>query len=212
MLTVKNLTSGYAGKAVITNQSLQLTQGEKCLISGISGSGKTTLLYALAGLGDVISGSVIVNDNDIYALPPAARDAFRGQHIGIIFQTLHLIKSLSVMDNILLSSFAANRTQDTARAEYLLERLGIAALKNKPATEISQGQAQRVAIARALLGKPTLLLADEPTSSLDDQSAESVMRLLCDLATESGATLVVSSHDARIKHHFTRSLLIGEQK
>lgn len=212
MLTLKNLTSGYAGKAVITNQSLQLSQGEKCLITGMSGSGKTTLLYALAGLGDVISGTVLVNDNDIYAMPSAMRDAYRGQNIGIIFQTLHLVKSLSVMDNVLLSAFAANRAQDTARAEYLLERLGIAALKNKPATEISQGQAQRVAIARALLGKPLLLLADEPTSSLDDQSADSVMRLLSELATETVATLVVSSHDARIKHHFTRSHLIGEKK
>ena len=212
MLTVKNLTAGYNGKAVISPQSLQLARGEKCLINGISGSGKTTLLYALAGLGDVISGHVIVNDNELYALPPPKRDTFRGQNIGIIFQTLHLVKSLNVMDNVLLSSFAANRVQDTTRAEYLLERLGILHLKNKPVTAISQGQAQRVAIARALLCKPALLLADEPTSSLDDQSADNVMRLLSDLAAETNAALVVSSHDARIKHHFTRSLMIGETK
>lgn len=130
--------------------------------------------------------------------------------IGIVFQTLHLVKSLTVMENIMLGAFMAGAAQDRIWAAELLGRLGIAGLEDTPATAISQGQAQRVAIARALLNKPQLVLADEPTSSLDDASAAQVINLLKSLWAETGAALLVSSHDARIVNEFDQTIMMGD--
>jgi putative ABC transport system ATP-binding protein len=190
--------------------SLKLEKGRKCLIRGESGSGKTTLLYAIAGLGAINDGSIAVDQTDIYKLNEAERDRFRGEKIGIVFQTLHLVKSLTVIQNILLGSFVNKREQNIPWSEELLKRLGIAELRDRLATEISQGQAQRVAIARALLNKPALLLADEPTSSLDNKSAQQVVSLLKTLSDETGATLLVSSHDDRIAGAFDQTIILGE--
>lgn len=210
MLTVTNLKTGYSGKTVVMLPSLKLEKGKKCLIRGESGSGKTTLLYAIAGLGEINDGSVTIEQADIYKLNEAERDRFRGEKIGIVFQTLHLVKSLTVLENILLGSFVNKREQNIPWAEELLKRLGIAELRDRPATDISQGQAQRVAIARALLNKPTLLLADEPTSSLDNKSAQQVTLLLKILSAETGAMLLVSSHDDRIAGEFDQTIILGE--
>ena len=210
MLTVTNLKTGYDGKVVVSLSSLVLKKGSKCLIRGISGSGKTTLLYAIAGLGEIKEGSVTIEQTDIYKLDEAGRDNFRGKNVGIVFQSLHLVKSLTVMENILLGSFVNKREQNIAWAEELLKRLGIAELHDLPATDISQGQAQRVAIARALLKKPALLLADEPTSSLDNKSAQQVIALLKSLSAETGATLLISSHDDRIANEFEQTIVLGE--
>ena len=209
MLTIQDLQTGYDGKVVVDLPRFDIAKGETCLIAGPSGCGKTTLLYALAGIGQIQRGFVRVEGTDLYALSPDARDRFRGDKIGIVFQTLHLVKSLSVFDNVLLGAFLNGAEADTAWADHLLNRLGISHLKHRAAADISQGQAQRVAIARALLRKPSLLLADEPTSSLDDASTAQVLDLLQSLARESGATLVVSSHDARIKSAFKKTLTIG---
>lgn len=210
MLSVTNLKTGYDGKTVVDLADLTVSKGAKCLIRGNSGCGKTTLLYALAGLGDIQQGRVVINQTDIYALAESARDHFRGKNIGIVFQTLHLVKSLTVIENILLGAFVSNAEQNTAWAEVLLDKLGIADLRNRSAAEISQGQAQRVAIARALLNKPALLLADEPTSSLDHTAAMQVIALLKDLSSETQTTLIVSSHDDRIMHEFEHTLPMGE--
>ncbi len=209
MLQVHHLTAGHNGQVIVSIPNLALQPGQTCLLSGQSGSGKTTLLHALAGFGTRISGDVKVNQTNLYSLKRAARDRFRGQHIGLIFQTLHLVKSLTVMENLLLAPFVTKQLPDTTHAESLLAKLGIADLKDKPATAISQGQAQRVAIARALLNKPFMLLADEPTSSLDDQAAENVMQTLLALTKESGTVLVVSSHDHRIQPHFDQQIKLG---
>lgn len=210
MLAVKDLKAGYGGKTVVTLLALTVEKGHKFLIRGESGSGKTTLLYAIAGLGEINGGSVTIEQTDIYGLNEGARDRFRGEKIGIVFQTLHLVKSLTVLENILLGSFVNKREQNTAWAEELLKRLGIAELRDRPATDISQGQAQRVAIARALLNKPALLLADEPTSSLDNKSATAVIALLKSLSAETGATLLISSHDDRIAGEFDQTIVLGE--
>jgi putative ABC transport system ATP-binding protein len=211
MITLQNLKLGYDGKTVVDIPHLTIPKGQKYLITGASGSGKTTLLFALAGLSQQLQGSVMINGMDIYKLNEAERDHFRGRHIGIVFQTLYLVKSLSILDNLLLAPFVNNTPQDKAWALHLLAKMGIDNLKDRAVTDISQGQAQRVAIARALLNKPALLLADEPTSSLDDAAAMQVVSLLTDLARETGATLVVSSHDARIKSAFDQTLVLGEK-
>lgn len=210
MLTISNLKAGYGDKIVVDLKTFNVEKGKKCLIRGASGSGKTTLLYAIAGLGEIQGGTVSVAGADIYKLSEGERDSFRGEKLGIVFQTLHLVKSLNVIENILLGSFVNKRVQSESYARELLARLGIAELANRPASEISQGQAQRVAIARALLNKPALLLADEPTSSLDSKSALQVISLLKSLTAETGATLLVSSHDDRIQHEFDQTLEIGE--
>ena len=209
MLKITDLAAGYDGKIAVRLAELSLQPGQSCLISGPSGSGKTTLLYAIAGFSQPLAGTVELQDVDIYGLDEAARDEFRGRQIGIIFQTLHLIKSLSVLHNILLGQYLIGGAQDNDRAVSLLASLGIAELKDRPATALSQGQAQRVAIARALIKQPALLLADEPTASLDDISAAKAIAELKKLALLFGAILIVSSHDRRLRQHFDRVIELG---
>ena len=209
MLAVKNLKTGYNGTTVVSLASLEVNPGGHCLIRGASGSGKTTLLYALAGLGEIQGGTVSIDGADIYGFAESARDRLRGEKIGIIFQELNLVKSLTVLDNVLLGPFVNGRVQNMTRASELLARLGIAGFADRPAAILSRGQAQRVAIARALLNNPKLLLADEPTSSLDDAAAEQVMSILAELSAETGAALVVSTHDARITDRFDQVVNVG---
>ena len=209
MLNIANLKAGYDGKAIVEIPALSLAPNEHCLILGKSGSGKTTLLYALAGLLKPLSGEITLADTAITSLDNKTLDAFRGKHIGIIYQTLHMVSALSVLDNLLLAQYAAGTTQDKAKAEVLLAQLGLADHAHKKPTALSQGQQQRVAIARAAINSPQLILGDEPTSALDDDSCDAVMKLLLDTANASGASLVIATHDARIKKYFTKTLILG---
>ncbi len=209
MLKLSPLLIGYAGKPVLSFAGMELAHGSQCLLTGPSGSGKTTLLYAIAGLMDVMEGNIALKGTSITSLPQSARDRFRASHMGIVFQTLHLVKSLSVFDNLMLASCVAGLPQEKKRALELLERLGIADKKDAMPHMLSQGQAQRVAIARAVLHKPALLLADEPTSSLDDGTCAAVIELLKKLANETGSTLILSTHDNRVKPHFTQVISLG---
>jgi len=210
MLKIDNLKVGYNEKIIVNLKDFNADKGKKYLIRGPSGSGKTTLLYAIAGLSNIQEGTVSIDSTDIYKLSPVKRDRLRGEKIGIVFQTLHLVKSLTVFENVLLGAFVNNQKQDVIWAHELLARLGLVNIIYRPAYEISHGQAQRIAIARALLNKPALLLADEPTSSLDRKSALQVISLLKSLSTEIDTTLLVSSHDDRIKNEFDQTLEIGE--
>ena len=159
-----------------------------------------------------MEGSIAIGDTNIAAMSEAQRDRFRGQHIGIIFQTLHLVKSLSVIDNLLLASYVAGQPQEEAKACDALKRLGIYDKKNDLPETLSQGQAQRVAIARAVTHNPEMILADEPTSSLDDQSCETVIGLIKQAAKETNATLVISTHDSRVKAHCGNVVQLGGGK
>lgn len=208
MLKLSDVTLGYNQQSLVKTQDFSLKQGEECLITGASGSGKTTLLYTIAGLLPPVSGSVLVGDTEIHALTEPARDAFRGKHIGIIFQTLHLVKSLTVLENILLAAYLINQPQNYERAVELLEKLNIADKHNALPSDLSQGQQQRVAIARAVFNKPSLILADEPTASLDDAAAENTITLLKQVAAENKATLVIATHDARVKAHFKKVIAL----
>jgi len=209
MLTIKNLQAGYNGNAVVDVPNHALASGEHCLILGKSGSGKTTLLYAIAGLLKPISGSIILDDVNITSLSGATLDAFRGKNIGIIYQTLHMVSALSLLDNILLAQYAAGLPQNAKKAEMLLAQLGLIDHRHKKPDSLSQGQQQRVAIARAAITSPKLLVCDEPTSALDDESCEAVMALLLDTAKTTGASLVVATHDARITKHLAKTITLG---
>jgi putative ABC transport system ATP-binding protein len=209
MLEVRNLKAGYDGKTVVDVDTLSLASGEHCLILGKSGTGKTTLLYVLAGLLSPMSGSIRIGDQETTKLDKSALDAFRGRNIGIIYQTLHMSPSLSVLENLLLVQYAAGVPQDEERAVELLARLGLADYWHRKPETLSQGQQQRVAIARAAMNEPRIILGDEPTSALDDESCESVMELLLEVAHASKATLIVATHDARTKAFFQKTTTLG---
>jgi putative ABC transport system ATP-binding protein len=202
MLSIDGLVAGHGGNPLARLPHLALAQGQAGLLLGPSGSGKTTLLLAIAGLADIVEGSVRIDRMDMSALWPAARDRFRGRNIGLVFQDLHLLFGLSTLDNILLAPFAIGAAQDRARALELLSELGLADRAHEKAETLSRGEAQRAAIARAMLLRPKVILADEPTASLDDEACSRVADLLTHAAEQSGAALLIATHDARLRSRF----------
>lgn len=210
MLKTTGLAIGRNGRVLLRFADFALRPGEQCLVSGKSGCGKSTLLLTLAGLIPAMRGDIVIEGSLINGMPESARDAFRGVNIGFVFQALHLMPMLSVEDNLRLAFYSAGLPVAHARIMHVLERLGLLALKDRMPHSLSQGQAQRVSIARAVVHLPKLILADEPTSSLDDDNCESIMALIQDMAREAGAALIVSTHDNRIAPRFERRLaLVG---
>jgi len=188
-------------------ETLTVAKGERVLVSGPSGCGKTTLLNLLAGLLRPDHGAITIADVRIDELDTASVDYFRGLHIGLIFQALQLLSPLSVLDNLLLGARFGRRWspgEARDRAEHLLARVGLADRRTHRPGELSLGEQQRVAIARALINEPPLLLADEPTASLDARNAGIVLDLLFALSAEHGATLVAVSHDPTVQARFDR--------
>lgn len=209
MLEINQLKAGYEDKVIIEVPQLALSSGEHCLILGSSGSGKTTLLCTLAGLLTPLGGEIRLDGQNLEELRGSALDVFRGRHIGIIYQALHMVSALTVLQNLLLAQYAAGLRQDWNKAVALLEQLGIADKRDDKPETLSQGQQQRVAIARAAINGPKIIVGDEPTSALDDSSCETVMELLLRLAASSNASLVIATHDQRIKRHFHKQITIG---
>ena len=199
MFILQNLTHAYDGTTVLNVASWQAAQGAQWLMLGPSGSGKTTLLHVLAGILRPSAGQVTVAAQDLMALSASALDRFRGKNVGIVLQRLHLIDSLTVLNNLLLAQYMAGEKQDAARVREVLASLDLADKAGARPHEMSLGQAQRVAVARAVVNRPKLLLADEPTSNLDDTRCMQVLDLLLDQAKACGATLVIATHDQRIK-------------
>lgn len=190
---------GRGGDVLTAVSDLTLGPGDARLLLGPSGCGKTTLLMTLAGLLEPLSGDVVVDGVRLGALSMTQRDRLRGRHIGLVFQDIHGVAGVSVLANVLLGAFAVGLPQDRERAMHLLERVGMAPLAGRRFETLSRGEAQRVAIARALLLSPTLILADEPTASLDDLSAGVIADLLLSMASEAGAALIVATHDQRLR-------------
>ena len=199
MFSMQNVEHAYDGESVIRVDTLDVQQGGRLLISGPSGSGKTTFLHVLCGILRPRAGQVLVQEQDMYALPEAQRDRFRGRTIGIILQQFSLLPALTVSQNLMVARYAADLEQDSEKVGTLLDGLGIEQYRDTYPTQLSYGQKQRVAIARALVNEPALLLADEPTSGLDDDNAHRVVDLLLEQAEQWNATLVVASHDDRVK-------------
>ena len=212
MFTLKHVGHVYGSRLVLDlPEYIEANPSEKWLLHGPSGSGKTTLLHIIAGLLKPSQGSVHIAEQDIYALTETARDRFRGQRIGIVFQQFHLLPVFTVLENLLMAHYMAGVQQDKARVQQVLATLGLAGREHAYPSELSFGQQQRVAIARAVINRPQLLLADEPTSGLDDTRSEQVLDLLVSSAREVEATLVVASHDHRITDSFDHCIALDEQ-
>lgn len=178
-----------------TADHLVAPSGSHLGISGPSGSGKTTLLHVIAGLLRPTRGRVCCDGDDLATMGEGARDAWRRRHVGFVFQDFHLIPELDAQTNVLLpTGFGEGRTITKQQADEMLERMGIADPRRR-AAKLSRGEQQRVAIARALLGAPSIILADEPTASLDGETGRVVADLLVKSAERLGATLIVVSHD-----------------
>ena len=199
MFSLTGLEHRYGATRVLSVPSWDAAAGEAWLLAGASGSGKSTLLNVLAGLTTPTAGRVIVAGQDLADLTGGARDRWRGRHVGLVPQRLHLVGAVSVADNLRLACTLAGLPVDEARVRALLEAVHVADLAQRLPRALSQGQAQRVAIARAVINRPALVLADEPTANLDDTHAAAALELLRTQALEAGATLVVASHDARVR-------------
>ncbi|CAN5523675.1 ABC transporter ATP-binding protein [soil metagenome] len=200
MLITHSLKFSYPSDKNFDFPDINLAKEEHTLLLGDSGSGKTTLLHLIGGLLTPAQGSIEINGTDITGLNESRLDSFRGKNIGFVFQTNHLIRSLTVYQNIQLAPFLANVKERAPRIEEVIRMLGLNALKYSNVKELSHGQAQRVAIARAIVNEPSLILADEPTSALDDKHCQGVLSLLLDTATRTRATLLISTHDQRLKN------------
>lgn len=181
-------------------------QGEHLLLLGESGKGKTTLLHVLAGLLKPSTGSVSLKGKDMCAMSGRDLDKFRGENIGIVFQTAHFVKSLNVIDNLILPQYLTGVPIDREKALSILDRLNIRDKAEKMTTNLSAGEQQRVAIARALINDPELILADEPTSALDDKNSSEVISLLEQQAAISGSALIIVTHDQRLKDKFEKRI------
>jgi len=209
VLAVEPIEVQYPGSAKIALPSLQLEAGEHCLLLGPSGCGKTTLLHVVAGLLKPVRGTVHLDETLVTDLRGAELDRFRGRHIGIIFQRLHLIPSLNVLQNLTAAQYCAGLPVEESVARSTLAKLGVENKVHVFPAELSQGQAQRVTIARAIVNRPRLILADEPTSSLDDANALLVLDLLLTQARDCNATLLIATHDARAKAVIERRIELG---
>src|SRR5688500_1997474 len=211
MIAVRGLAHRYGAAEALRLADWKVAQGERWLILGRSGSGKTTLLHVIAGLLRPSEGDVSVFGENILKLEGTRLDRWRGATVGIVLQALHLVKHLSVRDNLRLAQYLAHAPQDDARIADTLGALGVADKASRQPSELSQGEQQRVAIARAVVNRPKLLLADEPTANLDDAAAGAVVDLLTEQAARHGATLIVATHDARVKGKFRERLELGAQ-
>jgi putative ABC transport system ATP-binding protein len=196
-LEIKSLAFKYPNGDAFHFPNIQLSHSEELLILGNSGVGKTTLLHILGGLLKPNSGEVWINNENVYQKPGGELDRFRGENIGIVFQTAHFVQPLNVLENLNLAQRFSNKKFNAQRAMELLVRLGLEDKKNKKPNELSIGEQQRVSIARALMLNPKLILADEPTSALDDKNADVVLNLLREESKKCQSSLVIVTHDSR---------------
>lgn len=206
LLKTENLTFSYSkSSSPIIFKDLQIYVGEHMLLLGDSGTGKTTLLHLLSGLSKPEQGKVLLNNIDIYTLASSQLDTLRGQQIGFIFQEAHLIKNLTIEENIRLAQNLAKQKENKTAVIEVLEKMQLADKAHRYPDQLSRGQLQRAAIARAVINGPKLLVADEPTAALDDTNTQLVLDLLLHTASTYGATLLIATHDKRIKDHFTNT-------
>lgn len=208
MFKIRNLRHVYNDTDVLQIRDWYSEQGEHWLVLGPSGSGKTTLLHILAGILKPSYGEVLVAGQPLTKLKPRELDRFRARHVGIVLQQLHLVDSLTVQGNVLLAQFFSRLPRDPERVREVLADLGLEDKAHAYPHELSFGQAQRVAVARAVVNRPTLLLADEPTSNLDDERCMQTLDLLEAQAAACRATLLIATHDQRIKSRFHRQHML----
>lgn len=198
MIQTRQLSYRYPGGAALHFPDVEVQQGSVLLLSGPSGCGKSTWLALVAALMAPTSGELTVADQALGALKNRSADAWRVGAIGFLPQKLHLSAALTVQQNLALAFWASGQPEDAARIQTALSALGVQDLAARKPAQLSGGQAQRVALARAVLLAPRVILADEPTASLDDEAAADAVGLLLSTARQHGATLVIATHDARV--------------
>ena len=217
----KTMFAYHAGEPVLDIAELTVACGEKLFVEGPSGSGKSTLLGLLGGILTPSAGTVEVHGETLSAMSAAARDRFRATHVGFVFQMFNLLPYLSVVENVALPCRLSALRAETARrsggsiaaeAQRLLQRLGLAGtnLLDRRVTSLSIGQQQRVAVARALIGRPALLVADEPTAALDAANRKRFVQLLMEECEAAGSAAVFVSHDPSLATSFDRSVSLPE--
>jgi lipoprotein-releasing system ATP-binding protein len=208
MISTENLGYQYPSGKAFKFPSFSVKNGEALLILGKSGVGKTTFLHLIAALLKPQSGSININNIDITSLKNKELTSFRAQKIGVIYQQPHFVNALSVKENLLLSNYLANKPLDKTHLNILAETLGFVDHLSKNTSELSLGEQQRVSIARAIMNNPEVILADEPTSSLDDENCKKVVNLLQKQAEIIGACLIIVTHDQRLKNIFENQLTL----
>ncbi|AOF87149.1 ABC transporter family protein [Hydrogenophaga sp. RAC07] len=209
MIESRGLQFAYPRTEPLRFADVSVAQGGTLLLRGPSGSGKSTWLALACGLLTPTAGEMVVNGQSVGVLAAAARDAWRARHIGFLPQKLHLSEALSVADNLGLVFFAAGLPVDRATVDRALQALDMAAFAARKPSQLSGGQAQRVALARALLLRPSVVLADEPTASLDDAACAASLELLRNCANALNATLVIATHDARVMQALPKASVLA---
>jgi len=208
MIKTKGLTYSYNQSETLSFPDITIDKNEQILILGKSGCGKTTLLNLLSGLLKPQKGKVQINDTDIDQLSGVSLDRFRGENIGFVFQTPHFFNALTVQENLIFAQKMGGKQVDKVTIKNILEELSIESKLKVKINELSVGEKQRVSIARALVNKPLVVFADEPTSALDDENCDAVSDLLKRQTEKHNATLVIVTHDNRLKDRFENHLLL----
>ena len=209
MIKTSQLAYSYPGRQEMHFPDMECGPNEHALILGPSGVGKTTFLHLLGGILSPAKGEIIIRNTPMHELRGNRLDKFRGKHIGLIFQKAHFIRSLFAIENLLLTQHIAGIPSDKKHALHLMEKLSIAHKANSMTHLLSAGEQQRLAIARALINKPDIILADEPSSALDDQNCIDMINLLLHVANENSANLIVVTHDSRIKNMIDKKILLN---
>jgi putative ABC transport system ATP-binding protein len=214
VIALHGVARSFGSRAVLTHVDLHVEAGERVIVRGRSGSGKTTLLNIIGGLDAGYTGELRVDDRDLRALRERARARYRAETVAFVFQRANLIGSLSLLDNVLLPTLFQRHTGTESdargRALGLLERVGLASVARQEARVLSGGEAQRAALARALFAAPKILLCDEPTGSLDEESARAVAALIDELVRERDLTAVIATHDDLLSAKGDRQLELRE--
>lgn len=208
----RGLELAYGQTPALRGVDLEIGLGESVALMGPSGSGKSTLLHCAAGILVPDAGTLQVLGTDVASLGESARARFRLEHLGLIFQLGELVSELTLEENVMLPLQLLGRSRQEARTEAaeMLDRLGVAEVAGRRAGEVSGGQAQRGAVARALAPRPQLVLADEPTGSLDTVAADAVMAALVETSHDLGSTLLVVTHDHRVAAYLDRHVTITD--
>lgn len=208
MLKTVDVTFSYTKESSFNFPDIELSSSQSLLILGKSGIGKTTLLHLLAGILSPNNGNIFINDTNIASIGRKKLDFFRGKHIGIVFQNTIAISSLTVYENLQARLYFSGISNQKEVIENILNQLDLVSVKNQKPNTLSAGQLQRLGIALGVIHKPAIILADEPTSSLDDENCELVIDLLKSQAKKSNANLIIITHDHRIKKSFTNTIVL----